>query len=195
MKLTLGVLAAACFITSPALAQRGGGHGDDRRRDPPPPPPQGVATPRRADEGRRFVPDRGPVAEPMRRPDDRRRTVVVEPGPRGIQRFDRVSGRWIGHEYVRTDVRFHLSHPWAWGRFPGRIGPDVSWHLRGGGPGRFFVGAGYFRVARWEYVYANDWLWDSDDICIFDEPDADGWYIAYNPRLGTYVHVIYVGAP
>ena len=173
MKVYLGVLAVALFATLPALAQHPGGGG---RPAPPahaPAPFHGVPHP--PEEHRDFSDHKDHPNAPH---------VDVNHGHEN----------WVGHDTGRDDAHYHLDHPWEHGRFNGGFGPDHRWRLAGGGPGRFWFGGFYFSVAPYDVGYCDGWLWDSDDVIIYDDPDHDGWYLAYNARLGTYVHVEYLGA-
>ena len=176
------VLAFAVFVL-PARAQRPAGHPGPAAR----PAPVGPAHPVGPAVGGGHIPSHGPTTHtPLPtggKPD--------MPGHPVAPHVDAGNDRWVGH--TPNPAAYHLDHPWEHGRFPGRVGAGQVWRIGGGGPSRFWFGGYYFSVAPADLGYCDGWLWDSDDIVLYPDPDDPGWYLAYNVRLGIYVHVMYLG--
>jgi len=103
------------------------------------------------------------------------------------------NGDWIGHDYEPGDKRFLIDHPYAHGRFNLGFGYEHVFPLTGRSGERFGLAGGAFSVGAFDAAYVADWLWESDSLAIYEDADHPGWYLAYNPRLGTYAHVKYLG--
>jgi hypothetical protein len=122
------------------------------------------------------------------------RNFAEQPGHPNAPHVDARTDRWVGHDTGRNDANYHLDRPWEHGHFPGAFGATHVYRLRGGSRERFGFDGFFFSIAPADYAYCNDWLWDSDDIVVYADPDHIGWYLAYNVRLGTYVHVEFLGS-
>lgn len=204
MKKTIGVLIALLAISAFMIAQerKGGGGGQRGGGEQRGGGQQGGY--HGAEVGGGHIPQHGPVRSTHTAPQHIDRGPQNPPPPE-TRKFDDREGhpnaphvhnsndQWVGHNEGRNNSRYHLDHPWEHGHFPGEIGARHVWRIEGGGPDRFWFGGFFFSVAPVDVVFVNGWLWDRDDIVLYDDPDDPGYYLAYNPRLGTYVHVLYLG--
>jgi hypothetical protein len=183
MKQVIGPLVVSlAVIATPAWAQRADSHPAQSR------PAQSHPAPARPQVGGGYIPAHGPQTHTPLPAGG----AADHPGHPTAPHVDAPTGRWVGHT-AAGDANYHLDHPWEHGHFPDAIGASHVWRLVGGDPSRFWFGGFYFSVAPYDVQYCNGWLWDSDDIILYPDPDHPGWYLAYNVRLGIYVHVMYLG--
>jgi hypothetical protein len=175
-------LTALLAVSLPAFAQQ---HPQDRGKPASPPPARGPAP-------FHGVPKAAPAHNTPDTHQQQQRNFSDKPGHPDAPHVD-PHNKWVGHDTGRDDASYHLDHPWEHGRFSGGFGPSHRWRLAGGGPNRFSFNGWYWSVAPADFGFCGDWNWDSDDIVIYQDPDHDGWYLAYNVRLGTYLHVMFMG--
>jgi hypothetical protein len=179
----LAIAATVLALAVPVFAQH---HDDDRDRGQ-------ESRGHEMHEGQeRRAPERGPDpwrGHPMRHDDRNFRDHDGHPNAPHVDE----GGRWVGHDTGRGDEHYRVERPYEHGRWEHGFGPEHHWRLEGGRPEHFRFGGAYWMVAPYDMPYVSDWGWDSDDVVLYEDPDHPGWYLAYNQRLGTYVHVEFLG--
>jgi len=212
---SIRILALMMLVPALAVAQGRGQRGRGHQAPPSPPahpqaPPSAPprARPAQPAVGGGYIPQHGPPRgrgylppQQRSRPEPGARGGGTAPQARPDYRDEQnhpnaphvaLNGRWVGNP-GHDAAHYGLARPWEHGHFPGGIGANHVWRLAGGGPNRFELGGYYFQIAPYDDPFCGDWLWDRDDIVLYVDYDNPGWYIAYNVRLGTYCHVMYLG--
>jgi hypothetical protein len=212
MKIPFGWVAAASLLSFPLVAQD---RRDDNRQARPDNARQNDARQNsRPNDARRntgaapsvtvghgYVPAHGPPAVHVA-PDTNRQPAQQGTANRGfrdqpqhpeVPHVHPQGDQWVGHNTGRNDARYHLAQPWAHGHFRGGFGPRYVYRLDGGNPERFDLEGQSFAVAPADLGLVSDWDFEDDNIVLYADPDHDGFYLAYDTRLGTYVHVEYLG--
>ncbi|MGB7559828.1 MAG: hypothetical protein WBL99_00005, partial [Candidatus Acidiferrales bacterium] len=192
MKKLIGLAAFLLICSVPVFAQQ----------KPSRQPASRPAQPKSSPVGHGYIPAHGPTpvrkpapprkATPPKEGGNQRTSYKDQPGHPEAPHVHADTGKWVGHDTGPNDPHYHLDQPWQHGHFPGTIGRDHVYRIEGGGRDRFWFGGFFFSVAPYDYDDCADWLWNSDDIVIYADPDHVGWYLAYNVRLGTYVHIMYL---
>jgi hypothetical protein len=152
-------------------------------------PARGPAPARAAAPARASSPARG--QQPAAATENH--VKVDQKGHPNVPHVDAKNDKWVGHDSGPSDPHYQLAQPWAHGHFSGGFGPSHVFVLAGGNRERFWFNNFYWDVAAYDYNIVADWNWAGDQIVIYEDPDHIGWYLAYNPRLGTYAHVEYLG--
>ena len=201
MKMTL--IAALFLIALPAAAQEHGRDEHPQGHGPQAAPQHNEGPRNNAPVGHGYIPSRGPgpargnlpqvTRAPQGQPDPQHHAWRDQDQHPETPHVHPQRDRWVGHDTGRRDVRYHVDRPWAHGRFTGGFGPRYVYRLRGGNYSRFELDGNFFSVAPADYELCSDWDWANDNIVLYADPDHEGFYLAYDTRLGTYAHVEYLG--